>query len=112
LELLIAAVALLVAAGQLQLQRRDIQRSNRINSLIHTSTLLKDRIEFYERIIQNLKNRKIDWTKHANHVNRELQPLLHKVNSELFDSVFHSESRIDIDNVKKALRLPEMSDYE
>lgn len=112
MEILVTVVALVVAIWQLNLQRREIQRGSRINSLIHTATLLKDRIEFYERIIQNLKIRKLDWTKHANHVNKELQPLLHRVNSELFDSVLHSESNIDINGVKKALRLPEMSDYE
>lgn len=112
MEMIMALVALSIAVWQLHLQRGEIRRNTRINSLIHTSTLFKDRIEFHERIIQNLKSQKKDWSKHANRVNNELQPLLHKVNGELFDSIFRHESRIDMDAIKKALRLPELSDYE
>ena len=65
MEIWIAVVALSVAVWQLNLQRQEMQRNTRINSLIHMSTLLKERIEFYERIIQNMKSKKQDWTKPA-----------------------------------------------
>lgn len=111
MEIWIAVVALSVAVWQLNLQRQEMQRNTRINSLIHMSTLLKERIEFYERIIQNMKSKKQDWTKHANRVNSELQPTLYKINSELLEAVEHKNSALKSAEIKKALRLPELSDY-
>lgn len=55
MEIYLAIAALVVAIWQLKLQREEIRLNGRINSLIHATEMIKDKIEHHERIIQDLK---------------------------------------------------------
>ena len=105
MELLIAAIALGIAAWQLKLQKDEIKLNGTVSSLIHIASLLKDKMEFHEKMIEIQKQAKQDWTGHAYRVNDELKPMLNKVNSELVAAIDSQAGGIDIEIIKKALNL-------
>ena len=105
MEITIAVVALSVALWQLKLQRNEIRLNSRLNALIYIASLIREKIEHHEQIIEGLKSRRSDWIGHANCVNSELRPLLAKINLELIDSVSPSAQGIDIQAVHVALKL-------
>lgn len=105
MEIAITIGALAIAIWQLKLQRDEIRLNGRINSLIHIAALLKDKIDHHEQIIQNLKTKKQEWSGHAARVNNELRPLLANVNSHLMTCISHQTASLDMEGIRKALRL-------
>ena len=105
MEITVAMVALAVALWQLKLQRDEVRRNSRLNALIHIASLLREKIEHHEQIIDSLKSRRSDWSGHANRVNSELRPLLAKINHELVDSVSGQAQGLDVQAIRDALKL-------
>lgn len=105
--LAVAIAALVVAFWQLYLQRRDIQRNGEIAFMLHLVTMLKDKIEYHERIIADIKERKRgDWSGYAHLVNKTLAPLRRRVESSLIGTFGSRPNRvIDIEEVFDALKL-------
>lgn len=110
MEILIAIVALIVAIWQLNLQRNEIRRNGQISSLIHMTSMLKDRIAYHEKMIEDLKAVRKDWTGHAARVNKELRPELNNVNQRLMDLIEIQSNSFDISSVRKALKLAEATE--
>ena len=105
MEIIVATVALCVAFWQLKLQRDEMRLNSRVNSLIHIAGLLRDKIKHHEHIIENLKAKNADWAGHAYRVNKELRPLLAKVDNELIDAVAKNTGGIDVKSISQALKL-------
>ncbi|MGE5865451.1 MAG: hypothetical protein ACM32J_10165 [Rhizobacter sp.] len=105
MELLIALSALAIASWQLKLQREEIRMNSRLNALIHLATMLKDKIDHHERIIDHQKRCGLEWKGHAARVNLELRPLLVQVNAELVGAVSRHAGTLDVASIKRALRL-------
>jgi hypothetical protein len=105
METVITVAALCIAIWQLKLQRDEIRRSSRVNSLIHIAGLLRDKIQHHEQIIESLKLKKSDWTGHAHRVNSELRPQLSRINNELIESIPPHAGNIDVQGIRQALKL-------
>ena len=83
-ELYIAVGALLIAAWQLYLQRREIRLGNQLSRLRYAADLLRHQIDWRERIIADFKA-KNDWDAvkaHAAVVNHKLRPALAQLENE------------------------------
>lgn len=105
MELAVAIIALAVTLWQLKLQREETRRNSEINSLIHVVTLLREKIDYHERIIEGMKGKKADWSGHAYRVNSELRPMLAQVNARLLTLVGHGASGIDATRLREVLKL-------
>jgi hypothetical protein len=105
MEILIGIAAFIVALWQLNLQRKETIRNGKINTLVHISTLLKDKIYHYDSIIDSLKTQNKSWQGHAKVINEELRPLLNQVNKDLLQITSEYKCSFDHLLVEKALRL-------
>ncbi len=84
-EVIIGFIGVLIAVWALTLQRKQIIKNSKINSLVHLSSLLSQRIEFHSKIIDNLDAKKENWKGHAEKINNELRPLKDQIDSQLID---------------------------
>lgn len=110
MEAFVAVIALAVAIWQLNLQRNEIRRNGRISSLIHMASMLKDKIDYHEKMIDSMKAAKKDWAGHAARVNKELRPALNNVNQNLMDLIANQNPSFDVVSVRKALKLTEATE--
>ena len=55
MEIAVIILALAIAMGQLHLQHAEIRRNGQINTPVHMTCMLRDKIDYDERIIQNMK---------------------------------------------------------
>ncbi len=108
--LLIAAAAFAVAAWQLYLQRREIVRNGRINTLLHISSMVKDRINHQEKIIEERKRNSQNWQGHAKTVNDKLRPLLRNINKSLLEIVLENAGSLRKEDLERALALEECAE--
>ena len=74
------------------------------------ASMLKDRITYHEKMIEDMKAAKKDWTGHAARVNKELRPELNNVNQRLMELIENQNTSFDINSVRKALRLAEATE--
>lgn len=105
METVIGISAFIVAVWQLNLQRKETIRNGKINTLVHISTLLKDKIKFHDAIIESLQAKNKPWQGHANVINNELRPLLNQVNKDLLQVTSDYKCSFDHTSVEKALKL-------
>jgi hypothetical protein len=105
MEIAIGVLAFLVAAWQLHLQRQEIRRNGKINTLVHMATLIKDRIDLYKTIIESQKQKNEQWHGHAKVVNEKLRPLLDKINKDLIAITSDYRCSFDPSEVEKVLKL-------
>ncbi|PYC29596.1 hypothetical protein DMO17_02555 [Aquipseudomonas alcaligenes] len=112
MEILIAAAALAIAWWQLDLQRKEIQRSGKINALVNMSQMVRERIELYSDIIDSLKNEKKPWKGHADKINRELRPLLSKINQEIIIASSNYNFSFPEKEIIAALNLKEITEID
>jgi site-specific DNA-adenine methylase len=105
IEIFIGVAAVLVAVWQLNLQRQEIRRNGKINTLVHLSTIIKDRIDLYRTIIVARKQKNQPWQGHAKVINDELRPLLDKINKELIDITSEYKCSFKHSDVERALKL-------
>lgn len=105
MEIVIGVSAFIVAAWQLNLQRKETIRNGKINTLVHISTLLKDKINFHNSIIESLQAKSKPWQGHAKVINDELRPLLNQVNKDLLQVTSDYKCSFDHASVEKALKL-------
>ena len=108
MEILIAAIALTIAWWQLDLQRDEIKRSGKINTLVNMSQMVRERIDFYDDIINSLKEQGKPWKGHADKINKELRPLLSKINQELIKSSTDYNLPFSEREISDALNLKEI----
>lgn len=78
-------IAIVVAFWQLKLQREEIKRSGKVTALSHMASTLKDKIDYYEKIIEARKAKQGNWKGHADKVNQEFRPLLEKLNNDIIE---------------------------
>ncbi len=86
MEVLVGVVALLVALWQLNLQKKEIVRTGKVSTLVHMATVVKDKIDRYEKIIAEQKGKQAKWKSLADRVNNELRPLLDKLNKDILET--------------------------
>lgn len=103
-EAVIGLVALLVALRALNLQRYEIIKNGKINSLIHMSSMLQSKIDYHNRIIDDLKKSNEAWGGHAARINNELRPLKEKMDEELISLISKYEGMPELDEIKMAIR--------
>ena len=112
MEILIAVIALAIAWWQLDLNKKEIERSGKINALVNMSQMLRERIELYGNIIDSQKAQGKPWKGHADTVNKELRPLLEKINQELIETSKNYKLGLSSAEIIKALNLKERTKYE
>ena len=71
------------------------------------ASMVQDKIDYHESIIQSQKASGEDWTGHATRVNKELRPLLRKINGELMESMMLHKWGLDATEINHALQLNE-----
>lgn len=108
IEITLAIIALGIASWQLKLQRDEVRRTGQINSYIHIASMIKEKIEHHEKIIQDFKTKKKDWTGHAYQINNKLKPLLASVNNSLMNTMSHQNSTLDANEVIQILKLKDI----
>ena len=52
-EILVGVVGLMIALWQLNLQKREIIKNGKINSLIHISSMLQAKSDYHDKIIND-----------------------------------------------------------
>ena len=107
MEIAAILLALAIAMGQLHLQHAEIRRNGQINTLVHMTGMLKGKIDYDERIIQNMKTTGADWTGHANRVEDEWRPLLAQVNAKLINTIAAQKGVVTDTEVERSLQLGE-----
>lgn len=104
LDVVVGSIGLLVALMALDCQRKEIAKNGKINTYIHTSELIQKKIDYYNRIINDLKSQNKDFSGHAHKINKVLRPLKDDIDSKLI--TYLCENNLDdIDKLKKALSL-------
>lgn len=99
-EVIVGIIAVAIAIWQLNLQRKEIRRNGQINSLIHVANMIQQKIEFHEKIIQDLKKKKdASWRGHETKVNKEFRPLLSDVNQELLELMSQQNNSAHIERL-------------
>lgn len=61
MEAALAFFALVIAWWQLSLQRKELKRNGKITALVNMSTMIRDQISFYSKIINDLQAQKKPW---------------------------------------------------
>ena len=103
LQTIISLVALCIALRALYLQRREVEKNGKINSLIHLSSMVQLKIEYYSRIIDDIKNNGGKWKGHAEKINKELRPLKEDIDNKLIDLISRYEGMPEADKIGKAI---------
>ena len=107
MEIAAIILALAIAMGQLHLQHAEIRRNGQINTLVHMSGMLKDKIDHDESIIKEMKTTGADWTCHAHRVEDEWRPLLAQVNAKLINTIAAQKGVVTDTEVELSLQLGE-----
>lgn len=108
IEIIVGVAALAIAMRALFLQRKEIIKNGQINSLIHTASLLQEKIDYHSRIINDMKSagKKYDeWDGHAARINNELRPLKEKVNTEFLNLGSKYDGILHESEIRKALNF-------
>ena len=105
MEIFIAFGALAIAWWQLDLQKKEIKRNGKISALVNMSQMVRERIDLYGDIIESHKEQGKPWKGHADKINKELRPLLAKINSELIDSSSSYKLSFSVREITDALSL-------
>lgn len=107
MEIAAIILAVAIAMGQLYLQHLEIRRNGQINTLVHMSGRLKDKIDYDERIIQDMKTTGADWTGHAHRVEDEWRPLLAQINAKLINTIVAQKGVVTDTEVERSLQFGE-----
>lgn len=108
LEVLVGAIALFVAARAFTLQKQEIVKNGRINALVHSSNLIQQKIDFHDKIIDNMKNQKkphAEWKGHTHRINDQFRPLKAKIDAELLDLMSKHDGRDLAGEIKSTLNI-------
>jgi hypothetical protein len=92
-----------IAIWALQLQRIEIAKNSKINSLTHISSMLQEQINYHEKIIRDAKTMGKQWNGHANKINNDLRPLKEQIDSELIDIISKYENMPKAQEIKEIL---------
>jgi hypothetical protein len=103
MEVLVGAVALLIAAWQLKLQREEIIRNGKISTLVHMVSIVKDKIDHHETIIESQKRKQEKWKGHADKVNNELRPMLEKLNKDILKTTASYNVSLTTNDIKELI---------
>jgi hypothetical protein len=99
-EILVGVVGLMIALWQLNLQKREIIKNGKINSLIHISSMLQGNIDYHDKIINDKRQRNEKWKGHADKVNDELRPLKNDVDDELLNLIALYENMPNVRTIR------------
>ena len=99
-EILVGVVGLMTALWQLNLQKREIIKNGKINSLIHISSMLQAKSDYHDKIINDKRQRNEKWKGHADKVNDELRPLKNDVDDELLNLIALYENMPNVRTIR------------
>tara|TARA_B110000483_G_scaffold216906_1_gene268861 strand:+ start:288 stop:629 length:342 start_codon:yes stop_codon:yes gene_type:complete len=99
-EILVGVVGLMIALWQLNLQKREIIKNGKINSLIHISSMLQAKSDYHDKIINDKRQRNEKWKGHADKVNDELRPLKNDVDDELLNLIALYENMPNVRTIR------------
>ncbi|WP_020161661.1 hypothetical protein [Cycloclasticus pugetii] len=109
IEVVIGTIALAIAVWALHLQKKEIIKNGKINSLIHSASLIQEKIDYHSKIIDDLKSQgktQKEWGGHAVKINSNLRPLKERINVEFlniaskYDGILHEKEIRDSLNIK------------
>ena len=99
-EILVGVVGLMIALWQLNLQKREIIKNGKINSLIHISSMLQAKSDYHDKITNDKRQRNEKWKGHADKVNDELRPLKNDVDDELLNLIALYENMPNVRTIR------------
>ena len=99
-EILVGVVGLMIALWQLNLQKCEIIKNGKINSLIHISSMLQAKSDYHDKIINDKRQRNEKWKGHADKVNDELRPLKNDVDDELLNLIALYENMPNVRTIR------------
>ena len=99
-EILVGVVGLMIALWQLNLQKREIIKNGKINSLIHISSMVQAKSDYHDKIINDKRQRNEKWKGHADKVNDELRPLKNDVDDELLNLIALYENMPNVRTIR------------
>ncbi len=95
--------ALAIAIWQLYLQRREIERGNRLNALLQFEALLRSQIEARERVIEGLKAANRSYAPLADKGNRRYRPVHRRIEQRIFAMACENAPDIDLAEIEDLL---------
>ena len=106
LEVLVGVIAAAIAITALFLQRYEIIKNGRMNALIYASTLVQQRIDYYDNLIKSMErdNNNANTYGIKKRINEELRPLKQKIDFELLDLMGRHEGVAQVPDIKSALQ--------
>jgi len=103
LNIIVGIGAFIVAIWTLDLQRKEIIKNGKINALIHTSQLLKERIDYHMKIADDSKTSNEWRERHQLKINEKLRPLKSSIDEEFINLVSKYDGVLHEDKLKKLL---------
>ena len=104
LEVLVGTIAAIIALRALKLQRNETIKNGRMSALIHSSNLIQQKIDYHNKIIDNVGKNSNSIQGHKNRINEELRPLKHKIDLELLELMGQNDGVIQINEITQALQ--------
>jgi len=101
--LIVGLIALVIAIWQLKLQKDEVIRSGKVSTLIHMASIIKDKIDHHEKIIEGQKEKREKWKGHADRVNNELRPLLEKLNGDIIEATSSYDVSLSTADIKELI---------
>ncbi|OUR73024.1 hypothetical protein A9Q78_05300 [Methylophaga sp. 41_12_T18] len=108
LEIIVGAIALLVAARAFTLQKYEIRKNGRISALVHSSNLIQQKIEYHGKIIDDMKVKgksHQEWKGHTHRINDQFRPLKGKIDAELLELMAKHDGISLADEIKSTLKI-------
>lgn len=103
MSVIVGVIALMVAVWQLKLQKDEVVRNGKVATLIHMASIIKDKIDYHEKIIEAQKDKKEKWRGHAERVNNELRPLLERLNKDIIEATSSYDVSLSTKDIKELI---------
>ena len=87
----------------MNLQRDEISKNGKIDSLINMSSMRQSKIGYHSKIIDDLKETNGTWKGHARRINNECRPLKEKMDKELILQISRHEGMPNLGEIKAAI---------
>ncbi len=108
IEVGIGVIALAIAIWALNLQKKEIIKNGKISSLIHSASLIQEKIDYHSKIIDDMKSKgkpQKDWGGHATKINNNLRPLKEKINAEFLSLASKYDGVLHEDEIRASLKI-------
>ena len=110
MEVIVGVIGLAIAIWTLNLQRKEIIKNGKLTALIHSSSIIQEKIDFHSKIIADLKVQGKPYSGHASRINEELRPLKRDIDNEFLNITADYGGLFQEDRIREALKFKKTSD--